>query len=663
MRSRKGISLLATALALSFLAVAGCEDTAKHALQVRPPAPTPQASSASSANIGALPFPGHVVNLQDLATGPHPAVDALIEQVQVTYDAGQQAYQAGQLDVARRDFNAALDRLMKSRLEATGDPRLKDLFNRIVDTMQDYEMETEQKDEAAADAGPDDADNSDTTDDTQVAAPPESTAPIEEIANMESLPATDPRLAAMAEKELISVPHDLPLTVNQSVLQYLSFFESPRGREIAELGLQRAGRYRAMIESTLKKEGVPQDLIYLAQAESAFKPRVVSSMGARGIWQFMPYTGEEYGLSRNYWIDKRDDPIAATRAAAEHFRDLYQMFGDWYLVMAAYNSGPLNVARAVERTGYADFWELQRRNALPEQTKNYVPIILALAMVAKDPLLYGIHVDPDPPLASDTVQLDHSVSLRLVADATDASLDDLQALNPELVRGITPNEPGFALHVPQGTAAELQKELASIPADKRTTWRIAKLQSGQTLGEVARQYHVTIASLENVNMIDAHDPPAAGTELIVPAAPPRARLVHYRVRPGDTLDRIASRFDVSVSELQRWNRIRGLRAPRGRLLRIYEITYPVATPVRNASTRPRSANRGRDGRAVSATMKKTSRATSHGRAAEHRVRRGETLWSIAHAYGTTVAALKQENGFLASRELRAGDRLTVAPEQ
>ena len=662
MRRRKGIPLLATALALSFLAVAGCEDTAKHALQVRPPAPTPQVSSASAANIGALPFPDHIANLQDLATGPHPAVDALIEQVQVTYDAGQQAYQAGQLDVARRDFNAALDRLMKSHLEATGDPRLKDLFNRIVDTMQDYEMETEQKDEAAADSGQDDVDNSDITDDTQAAAQPESTAPIEEIANMESLPATDPRLAAMAEKELISVPHDLPLTVNQSVLQYLSFFESPRGREIAELGLQRAGRYRAMIESTLKKEGVPQDLIYLAQAESAFKPRVVSSMGARGIWQFMPYTGEEYGLSRNYWVDQRDDPIAATRAAAEHFRDLYQMFGDWYLVMAAYNSGPLNVARAVERTGYADFWELQRRNALPEQTKNYVPIILALAMVAKDPLLYGIHVDPDPPLAFDTVELDHSVSLRLVADATDASLDDLQALNPELVRGITPNEPGFALHIPQGTGAELQKELASIPAEKRTTWRIAKLQSGQTLAEIARQYHVTVASLENVNMIDAHDPPAAGTELIVPTAPPRARLVHYRVRPGDTLDRIASRFDVSVSELQRWNRIRGSRAPRGRLLRIYENTYPVARPVRNARTQPRGANRGRDRHAVSATMKKTSQAASHGRAAEHRVRPGETLWSIAHAYGTTVAALKQENRFLASRELRAGDRITVAPE-
>lgn len=659
MRSRKGISILAAALSLSFFALAGCEATAKHTVQVRQPAPTPQARISTAANIGALPFPEHSPDLQALAVAPHPAVDALIEQVQATYDAGQQAYQAGQLDVARKDFNAALDRLMKSGLEATGDQRLRDLFNRIVDTMQNYEMEAEQKDEAVADDSQDDMDNADASDDTQTAAQPESTAPIEEIANMESLPATDPRLAAMAEKELISVGHDLPLTVNASVLQYLSFFESPRGRAIAELGLQRAGRYRAMIESTLKKEGVPQDLIYLAQAESAFKPRVVSSMGARGIWQFMPYTGEEYGLTRNYWVDQRDDPVAATRAAAEHFRDLYQMFGDWYLVMAAYNSGPLNVVRAVERTGYADFWELQRRNALPEQTKNYVPIILALTMVAKDPLLYGIHVDPDPPLKFDTVTLNHSISLRLVADATNASLDDLQALNPQLVRGITPNQPGFNLHVPEGTGAELQKEIASIPADKLTIWRIAKLQSGQTLGEIARQYHVTVASLENVNVIDKNDPPAVGTELIVPAAPPRARLVHYRVRRGDTLEGIASRFNVSVSELQRWNHLRTERTPRGRLLRIYENTYPGVTPVHETAV----SRRTRPSHAVAATVQKTSQKTSGNRAVEHRVLPGETLWSIARTYGTTVAALKQENRFLASRELRAGDRLTVGPQQ
>src|SRR5487761_1336942 len=279
-RGKRGVSILAVALSLSLLAVAGCEDFAKHTAQVRQPAPTPQAS-LDAAKVGALPFPAHVPDLQALVPGSSPAADLLLAQAQASFDAGEQAYQAGQLAVAREDFNSALDRLMKS--------------------------------------GPEDA-GADTTDESQTVTPPESTAPIEEIANMESLPATDPRLAAMAEKELITVPHDIPLTVNASVLQYLSFFETPRGREIVELGLQRAGRYRAMIESTLKKEGVPQDLIYLAQAESAFKPKVISSAGARGIWQFMPYTGEEYGLDRNYWVDERNDPAGAPRAAAEHFR-------------------------------------------------------------------------------------------------------------------------------------------------------------------------------------------------------------------------------------------------------------------------------------------------------------------------------------------------------
>src|SRR4029077_7690266 len=142
----------------------------------------------------------------------------------------------------------------------------------------------------------------------------------------------------------------------------------------------------------------------LAQAESAFLPDAVSNKGARGIWQFMPYRGQEYNLKRSYYTDERSDPEKATRAAAHHLRALYGMFGDWYLVMAAYNSGPLNVVKAVERTGYADFWELHKRNALPQQTRNYVPIILALTMVAKDPARYGVHVEPEAPPRFDVVR-------------------------------------------------------------------------------------------------------------------------------------------------------------------------------------------------------------------------------------------------------------------
>jgi membrane-bound lytic murein transglycosylase D len=658
--------LFAAALAVSLAGFSGCQETAKRSVQVRQPAATPRPAAAlSAANIGALPLLQNRPDFSDLSPIPRPWVDALIDRVQAMYETATQAYQAGQLDVAREDFKAAVNLLTSSSLEDTGDQRLLQLFNRIMDTMQTDEVATEEKDEATAEANENAAEaaaNGENTgnasdnaaqDELMAQAPPEPTAPIEEVAELENLPASDPKLAALAEKELITVPHDLPLTVNPSVLQYLSFFASPRGRDIVEMGLQRAGRYRAMIESTLKKEGLPLDLFYLAQAESAFKPRAVSTKGARGIWQFMPYTGQEYGLHRTYYVDQRDDPAAATEAAAESLRDLYQTFNDWYLVMAAYNSGPMNVARAVERTGYADFWQLQKMNALPEQTKNYVPIILALALVAKDPGLYGIHVDADPGPEFDSISLEHSISLQLVADATGASVDDLQTLNPMLVRGVTP--PDFVLKVPKGTGDKLKTEIAGIPADKLTSWRLATFASGETLGTMARQYHVTMASLENVNMIDAHDPPAAGTVLIVPTAPPRVRRVYYRVRSTDTLDSIAAKYDVTVSDLQRWNHLRSSRTPHGRTLRIYENYYPME----NVSD-TRIASRHTTGHTV-ATVAAVQKSAS-GRV-EHRVRSGETLWSIAHEYGTTVAAIKQSNPFLATRTLEVGDLLNITPHQ
>ena len=690
MKFRIGTGVVLAALALALVSLSGCEDTAKHAAKVRPPAaaPQPQTAQAPPATVttpesqppaepqpsaeqqsssepqspakpqtpAALPLPKSAPDAQTLGSQSQSSVDQLIARVQSMYNAGQQAYDAGQLAEARKDFNAAVNLLMKSGLDETRDPRLQQLFNQITDTMQNYEIEAEQEDEAVAESGGDTGDitaDNENQDQDQSQAAPESTAPIEEIANMESLPATDPRLAAMAEKELITVPHDLPLTVNPLVLQYLSFFESPRGRDIVEMGLQRAGRYRAMIESTFKKEGLPQDLIYLAQAESAFKPKALSRMGARGIWQFMPYRGEEYGLDRNYFVDERDDPVAATQAAAEHLRDLYAMFGDWYLAMAAYNSGPVNVARAVERTGYADFWELEKRNTLPAQTKNYVPIILALTLIAKDPALYGIQIDPDQPIKYDSVALDHSISLQLVAEATGANLDDLQSLNPQLVRGITPATPGFMLRVPQGTGVALRSSIHDIPPDKWTSWRLVKYQSGDSLNDIAKRFHVTMASLRNANDdLDPAEPPADGTELIVPAAPPRLRLVHYRTRRTESLDSIALKFSVSASELQKWNHLRSERVPRGRTLRIYENVYasgPASRPL--PAARPNA----------SATAPASVKAASGASPVEHRVRQGETLWSIARAYRTTVDALKAANPFLANRGLEVGDLLTIIP--
>ena len=198
---------------------------------------------------------------------------------------------------------------------------------------------------------------------------------------------------------------------------------------------------------------MPQDLIYLAVAESGFQPQALNARsGAGGMWQFMP-TGA-YGLARNGWFDERFDPEKSSVAYAKYMKTLYNQFGDWYLAMAAYDWGPGNVQRAVMRTGYADFWELYRRNVLPGETKNYVPGIIAAIIMAKNPEQYGLDkVVPDAAVVSDTVTVDYSIDLRLVADVTNSSLPEIVALNPSLLRMTTPRDMSFDLHVPVGTHA------------------------------------------------------------------------------------------------------------------------------------------------------------------------------------------------------------------
>ncbi|HTU32225.1 MAG TPA: LysM peptidoglycan-binding domain-containing protein [Candidatus Acidoferrum sp.] len=571
-------------------------------------------------------MPAAAVALVPLQEDPRPAIDVLIAEVRDAYQAGQAEYQAGNTDAAKADFERGTNLILASGFQVDSDPHLSDLFDKIGEAMHAYELDETQSTEQ------------------EEAETPSNPAPIDEIADL-TLPPGDPRLEHAAEGELMRVSHDLPLTVNSDVLQYLSFFTTPHGREIVQRGLSRAARYRVMIQSVLKQEGVPTDLIYLAQAESAFLPDAVSRAGARGIWQFMPFRGEEYSLDRSYWVDERSDPEKATRAAAQHLRDLYDMFGDWYLAMAAYNSGPLNVSRAIERTGYADFWKLEQLHALPRQTENYVPIIIALALVAKDPAMYGIQVDAQAPEAVDAIKPGKPITLQLVADATGTDVDDLRDLNPELLRNVTPNDPQFTLRIPQGTAQKFEQNIQQVPDDKWTSWRLHEMVDGETLSEVARTYHVSLSSLEEANHLDADATVPDGFWLTVPAAPPRARLIHYRVRRTESLQSIADRFDVTIYELRRWNGIRSNYARRGARLRIWEGGEPLQasrvtsrTTIRNVSTKPQ--------------------ATS-GDVTRHRVRRGETLYSIARQYGTSITALRQANPFLASRGLQIGDVLTI----
>ncbi len=273
-------------------------------------------------------------------------------------------------------------------------------------------------------------------------------------------------------------------------------------------------------------------MIYLAQVESGFLPRARSNKQAVGMWQFVQFRGRQYGLMQTPGTDDRLDPEKATRAAAKHLHDLYAMFGDWYLAMAAYNCGPGCVQRAVERTGYADFWELRRLNALPKETANYVPVILALTIMAKNPKDYDLeNLDTDRPVEYETMDLDTPTSLALIADAADRPVSEIQDLNPALLKSAAPA--GYQLRVPKGALATVMMALDLVPASHRADWRIHRVVPGETLAEIAHRYSTPLSALTSANQraaladAAAADAPVAGDLLVVPAA---SRLSHANAR-------------------------------------------------------------------------------------------------------------------------------------
>jgi membrane-bound lytic murein transglycosylase D len=458
--------------------------------------------------------------------------------------------------------------------------------------------------------------------------------------------AANPNVTAKAEAELKTTRSDLPLVMNQYVSNYINFFSNnPRGHATIVNSLERMGRYKAMIENVLKQNGVPQDLIYQAVAESGFRPWVVNRRsGAAGMWQFMPWG--TYGLVHNAWVDQRFDPVESTEAYAREIKKMYNQLGDWYLAMAAYDWGPGNVQRAVERTGYADFWQLYKRNNLPQETKNYVPIILAVTIMAKNPTQYGLtDLTPDPPLQMDTVKTDYGVSLRLVADIVGAPVSEIQTLNPSLLRMCTPPDDPYELHLPKGTASTYEQDIAQIPKDKRLYWRLDSVTDGTTLAEVARKWHVSLSELALVNQLQTTSDLSGVDKLIIPLPPrgePRTlRGGLYHVRRGDTLITIADRFGVTVEQLRAWNHLRT------NFLRAGHSLY-VAAPARIRAFHRRSSR-------YAGSARRPLRA--HG--GLYRVRPGDTLGGIASRFHVSVTELRRWN-HLHGNEIRAGHTLRVS---
>jgi len=451
--------------------------------------------------------------MQKLPVAPTEA-DLLMQRADQAFQRGKRAYQATDIQQARREFDTAVDLMLEASEHHPSD-RLA--FEARLEEMVDS---IHRRDLAALGAGVD-------ADQARFEK-----APLEDLLQM-TFP-VDPKLKDKVKEQVQATASQLPLSFNDAVLGYINYF-SGRGRRTLIAGLERAGRYRPMIERILQEEGIPQELIHLAQAESGFFPRAISYAAAGGMWQFVAWRGQEYGLMRTVYTDDRFDPEKATRASARHLHDLYNMFGDWYLAMAAYNCGPNAVAHAVERTGYADFWELRSRHVLPEQTTNYVPIILAMTIMTKNAAEYGLEgVVPEAPLEYDTIEVGAPTHLGLVADLTDAPMAELQDLNPALLKGVAPA--GYVLHVPKGSGGMLSASLQMIPAERRASWRMHTVANGETLASIGKRYGMASGSIAAANGLK-QAPPAAGDRLLIPvayreAAAPKKALPTHRAAKG-----------------------------------------------------------------------------------------------------------------------------------
>ena len=473
----------AAAAVAGVVVLAGCAATAppqRFKTFFLPPAPMPvEETLAEPPPLVLSLYANEVPSLESsLPQIPRPTDgEFLIKRADDRYAAGKRAVQEGRFDDARREFNHAIEILLTVPENTPDRARIEQRLDEMVESVYRYDT---------GELGASQPGNVVSYD----------KRPLDEILGL-TFP-VDPTLRNKVRDQMQATVSQLPLQESDAVLSYINFFSSPRGKRILEAGLKRSGRYKPMIERALSEEGLPQELIFVAQAESGFLPRAVSNKLCVGVWQFAKFRGEEYGLEVNQSVDLRMDPELATRAAARHLHDLYSLLGDWYLAMAAYNCGPLCVDRAVQRTGYADFWTLRRMGVLPQETANYVPAILAMIIVSKNAKDYGLEeIFPDPPMEFDSLELETPTNIALAAAAVDRPVSELRELNPAVLKNVAPA--GYRLHVPKWTLILLEEAFAGIPPNRRDSWRVERVESGDTLATVAKRYGTTAEAIRSAN--------------------------------------------------------------------------------------------------------------------------------------------------------------------
>lgn len=511
-RTRKRLTCCFCSLSLLFLS--GCvpsSSSQRFTMSFMPPAPKQAVQSEASdipqvsARLTVAESPSYLKSSPLLPPKPSQT-DARIRRADERLTAGKKAYQEGDLLDARNQFDEAIDILLTTPDTLPDRYKIEKKLEELIAAIHKYDVNGLGSGDFSNPTGYD-------------------KAPLESILEM-TFP-VDPELKPKVQEQLQATSSQLPLQMTDAVLSYINYFNSDKGRRTLLAGLRRAGRYKPLIQRILAEEGVPQELIYLAQAESGFLPRAVSNKRAVGMWQFVQWRGRQYGLNQTAYTDDRLDPEKATRSAARHLHDLYEKFGDWYLAIAGYNCGDGCVEKAVQRTGYADFWDLRARNALPKETTNYVPIIVAMTIMHKNAKAYGLEdVEIDPPLSYDTIELEAPTHLALIADIADRPVSDIRELNPALLNSVAPL--GYEVHVPEGAKETVIAGLASIPAARRASWRIHRVGPGDTMESIARRYNMPVNSIASVNSTNDAE---VGSVLIIPTASQLERMKTSAKKP------------------------------------------------------------------------------------------------------------------------------------
>lgn len=520
------------------------------------------------------------------AAPPQDPVQTLIQTSQSHFEAGERELKMGHLERARTEFDRAVDVLLESPYGARTEARLREHFDRLVDRINAYEVTALAQGDGFA----------------EKAYEPASIDELLKIATFPK-PAAEPETKEAVKADLASTEHDIPIPQNSKVLSYVEMFQG-RLRDYIQDSLTRGTKYLPMIQNVFRAEGLPLDLAYIPIVESGFKTNALSRASAKGPWQFMKATAREQGLRNDWYIDERSDPEKATVAAAKYLKTLYNVFdGDWHLVLAAYNGGLGRVQRAIKRSGLEDFWSLSESSKyLPKETREYVPLILAAIIVAKNPAQYGFDITPHDPIAYEKVTVPRAIDLRRVAEWTGTSIDEIQALNPELRRWTTPVKyPEYAVKVPVGTASKLETRLAAATPADLVALKWYTVKRGETLAGIARRLSVSRVDLAEANHLPVKSHVRAGQELVIPRAPAtllalrtertappevasrslggsapvasasrpaQGATVMYRVKRGDTLASIARLFDTTVEKIKTWNRLRGTLIEPGDRLKI-----------------------------------------------------------------------------------------------